>query len=195
MRKLTTPLHHGRNSAFRQGPRGSLRTVSIWGCWAPRGSWCPVTSGRCTPGWGSTVLGAVCPHPAPLPPRPLTQESGSPFPLHVSSHPAPSSGSLWRGGGVCTNLLCLLSPSGPLRPPPPPRPPPQPHPIAFYSMRNLSRPSLTQYELDSKSPAQRLPDGPGLPRGGERGLQGRLPAAQGCDHLRLPEEKCLPAYT
>lgn len=42
--------------------------------------------------------------------------------------------------GVCVLTSCLLSPSGR-----------SPHPVALFSVRNLSRPSLTQYELDSKS--------------------------------------------
>lgn len=37
-----------------------------------------------------------------------------------------------------------------------------PCPLALYSMRNLTRPSLTQYELDSKSPCMVVRGGPGL---------------------------------
>lgn len=37
-----------------------------------------------------------------------------------------------------------------------------PCPLALYSMRNLTRPSLTHYELDSKSPCMAVHCGPGL---------------------------------
>lgn len=126
-RKLTTPLYHGvlqhpalgRGASWHQRvPQGCLQ-----GCWCPRGSRCPVTSGPCTAGRGQHCPGS-CLLPQLLP-WPLTQESGKFFPsacvlpgfLSPPARPPIGVSVEW---GVCTNVLCLLSPSGPLRLPPSP---------------------------------------------------------------------------
>lgn len=109
--------------------------------------------------------GSQCPvsprprvHPLSLLPGTPNSPSGTWTPLLsacVLLGPAPVLGSLRSRVCVLTSSVCCL-----------PLAPSASRPVALYSMRNLSRPSLTQYELDSKSPCMAAPEsGPGLPQG------------------------------
>lgn len=71
---------------------------------------------------------------------------------------SPSRIGVFVGRGVC--VLTPLSAVSLWRP--------RPHRVALFSLRNLSRPGLTQYELDSKSRPV-APSGHALHRDGERG--------------------------
>lgn len=60
----------------------------------------------------------------------------------------------------------------------------------MYSMRNLSRPSLTHYELDSKSPCMAAPNrAHAFPGMGSGASEDAWPPAEWCAHLRLLEEQ------
>lgn len=131
------------------------------GCWAPRGSRYPVTSD-----WHTLERGQHCPRrcfllpvlalvPDPesgtwMPPPSVRALPGALLPAR------PHRGLRGRGGEVCVlTPLSAVSLGCP-----------RPHPVALFSLRNLSRPGLTQYELDSKSRPV-APSGHALHRDGE----------------------------
>ena len=101
------------------------------GCQAPRGSQCLVDQ------VGAALSWELPPSRTPA----LAPYSGSGTQNTVPSlHPVPLIWVSVEGVCVLTSSVCCLPP-----------PPPPPYPVALFSVRNLSRPSLTQYELDSKS--------------------------------------------